>query len=373
LIGSRWERKVLESGDMSEGNLNLSAEELEEAKRLQEIAERAERRAAERERERQRQQALENGGGASGNDKSTTKVQSAGEIEKGKNNGAKFLTKQEREELALQRLQAKRIDQEKRMKEAELAHNRFISGKTEEERRREERLAREKEERERERRQREENKEAKELDFEVKAIRDHYLGNTDKKRKISRPSEKFAKIFQFDWEADDDTAKNDFNPLYSKRVKVSALFGRGYIAGIDQREQRKESNFLMSLSEKRMLEAKRLEDGDNQLTETEKLERARQRDSAAEELRRRQMEEIHQMDRLVKSKMGSHWSEKALEDMTERDWRIFREDFDIRIQGGRATLPLRFWKEANFPTEIMRAIEVSQAISFLFLHSNSCS
>lgn len=43
--------------------------------------------------------------------------------------------------------------------------------------------------------------------------------------------------------------------------------------------------------------------------------------------------------------------------MTDRDWRIFREDFDIRIQGGRATLPLRYWKEGNLPSEVMRAIE----------------
>ena len=45
------------------------------------------------------------------------------------------------------------------------------------------------------------------------------------------------------------------------------------------------------------------------------------------------------------------------QEMTDRDWRIFREDFDIRIQGGRATLPLRYWKEGNLPSEIIRAIE----------------
>lgn len=43
--------------------------------------------------------------------------------------------------------------------------------------------------------------------------------------------------------------------------------------------------------------------------------------------------------------------------MTERDWRIFREDFDIRIQGGRAVNPLRSWAEASFPTEVMQAIK----------------
>ena len=43
--------------------------------------------------------------------------------------------------------------------------------------------------------------------------------------------------------------------------------------------------------------------------------------------------------------------------MNDRDWRIFREDFDIRIQGGRATLPLRYWAEGNFPEPVIKAIE----------------
>lgn len=28
-----------------------------------------------------------------------------------------------------------------------------------------------------------------------------------------------------------------------------------------------------------------------------------------------------------------HWSEKDLPEMTERDWRIFREDYNITIKG----------------------------------------
>ncbi len=32
---------------------------------------------------------------------------------------------------------------------------------------------------------------------------------------------------------------------------------------------------------------------------------------------------------------GSHWSEKSLSDMKERDWRIFKEDFDIHVKGGK--------------------------------------
>ena len=52
---------------------------------------------------------------------------------------------------------------------------------------------------------------------------------------ITRASEKFARIFQFDWEEDDDTSKNDKNPLYNERQHINPLFGRGYIAGVDLR------------------------------------------------------------------------------------------------------------------------------------------
>jgi ATP-dependent RNA helicase DDX23/PRP28 len=35
--------------------------------------------------------------------------------------------------------------------------------------------------------------------------------------------------------------------------------------------------------------------------------------------------------------------------MTERDWRIFREDFNISYKGNPHTLPLRNWDEGNLP------------------------
>lgn len=268
-----------------------------------------------------------------------------------------FLTKKQREEQALQRLEAKRLELEEKSKSQQAAHHNFITGKTIEDKKREERLNREREERERERRVKDEKKESNELDHEVKAIREHYLGGVEKKRKITKPSDKFAKIFQFDWEETDDTARNDVNPLYNNRVKINALFGRGYIAGVDQKEQRKDSNFLVTLGEKRMLEVARSDDNSENLTEDQKRERAKARERAAEEFKQRHMQELRKLDKQVDGKMGKHWSEKSLSEMTERDWRIFREDFDIRIQGGRATLPLRFWKEANFPDAVMRAVE----------------
>ncbi len=266
-----------------------------------------------------------------------------------------FLTKKQREELAVQRLVEKRQEEETKQRLAVEAHHKFITGKNIEDRLREEKQRKEQDEKLRELQRKQENKETKEHEHEIKAIREHYLGGGEKKRKITKPSEKFSKIFQFEWEDTDDTSRNDLNPLYNKRVKINALFGRGYIAGVDQKEQRKDSSFLYSLSEKRMLEAHSLEHGSKQLTDAELKERTRAVDRMTEELRLRQIEQNDKDKDL--SKTGSHWSEKPLEAMTERDWRIFREDFDIRVQGGRATLPLRFWSEAALPEPLMRAIE----------------
>jgi hypothetical protein len=47
-----------------------------------------------------------------------------------------------------------------------------------------------------------------------------------------------------------------------------------------------------------------------------------------------------------------HWSEKPLSKMSERDWRIFREDFNISYKGNANTLPLRNWDEAGLPEPI---------------------
>jgi len=35
--------------------------------------------------------------------------------------------------------------------------------------------------------------------------------------------------------------------------------------------------------------------------------------------------------------------------MTERDWRIFREDNDIIIKGGRVPKPFKEWTDGNLP------------------------
>merc|ERR1712218_94418 len=52
-----------------------------------------------------------------------------------------------------------------------------------------------------------------------------------------------------------------------------------------------------------------------------------------------------------------HWTDRELEKMAERDWRIFREDYNIAIKGGNIPHPIRKWNEANLPSEILEIIE----------------
>ena len=52
--------------------------------------------------------------------------------------------------------------------------------------------------------------------------------------------------------------------------------------------------------------------------------------------------------------VDTHWSEKSLSTMTERDWRIFREDFNIAYRGHNPTHPMRNWEEADLPRELRK-------------------
>lgn len=43
--------------------------------------------------------------------------------------------------------------------------------------------------------------------------------------------------------------------------------------------------------------------------------------------------------------------------MTERDWRIFREDKDIMIKGGRVPIPIREWKDSVLPNYMLDSLK----------------
>ncbi|EPQ58209.1 P-loop containing nucleoside triphosphate hydrolase protein [Gloeophyllum trabeum ATCC 11539] len=150
---------------------------------------------------------------------------------------------------------------------------------------------------------------------EMSAIRSRYLGVDKKKRKIRKMNDR---KFVFDWDAQDDTLNNE-SPAAAgiNRQGAQIMFGRGHLAGLDD---------TGPIASRRT--------GDVQLAD------ARERRQAA--------------------KAGldeRHWSEKPLEEMRDRDWRIFREDFSISARGGQIPHPLRSWTESSIPVQILEVIE----------------
>ncbi|XP_063984816.1 probable ATP-dependent RNA helicase DDX23 [Diachasmimorpha longicaudata] len=178
----------------------------------------------------------------------------------------------------------------------------------------------------REKRDHEEVKD-KDKEKEVEAIKERYLGLIKKKRRVRRLNDR---KFVFDWDTSEDTSV-DYNNIYKERHQVQ-FFGRGNLAGIDIKAQKRDqSKFYGELLEKRRTEAEK---------EQEKMR--------LKKVKRK--EEKQKWD-------DRHWSEKAIEEMTERDWRIFREDYNITIKGGRIPDPIRSWKESGFPKEILDIID----------------
>ncbi|KAF8902053.1 P-loop containing nucleoside triphosphate hydrolase protein [Gymnopilus junonius] len=154
-------------------------------------------------------------------------------------------------------------------------------------------------------------------DNDLSAIRSRYLGVDKKKRKIRKINER---KFVFDWDAQDDTFAED-SPVAvgSNRQGAQMMYGRGRLAGMDDgggSGPRKSSNGGVQL---------------------------------ADAMERRNAAKIGYDDR--------HWTEKPLEEMKERDWRIFREDFSISARGGSIPHPLRSWKESTIPESILDCIE----------------
>lgn len=167
----------------------------------------------------------------------------------------------------------------------------------------------------------------KDKEKEIEANRERYLGITKRKRRIRRLNDR---KFVFDWDAAEDTSI-DYNNLYKDRHHIQ-FFGRGNIAGIDIKEQKKkQSRFYGDMLEKRRTDAEKEQ-------EKARLKKVKRK------------EDKQKWD-------DRHWSEKELDEMTERDWRIFREDYNITIKGGKIPNPIRNWQESGFPKELLDIIE----------------
>ncbi|KAI3728467.1 hypothetical protein L6452_17104 [Arctium lappa] len=176
----------------------------------------------------------------------------------------------------------------------------------------------------------------REREKELEAIKEQYLGSKKPKKRVIKPSEKFR--FSFDWENTEDTSR-DMNILYQNPHEARLLFGRGFRAGMDRREQKK----LAAKNEKEMRDEIRKKDGIEERPE----------EAAAQRLK----EEAADMYDTFDMRVDRHWSEKKLEEMTERDWRIFREDFNISYKGSKIPRPMRSWVESKLSSEILKAVE----------------
>jgi len=261
----------------------------------------------------------------------------------------KFLTKEQRMAEAL-RKRAEKVEEQRRVQDEEREKIREFQKEGKQELRDMERAARDRgrnprdvareKEREKERKKwrNEREKRGKEgskgdrQDFESsqkekQAIKDRYLGAERKKKRVRRQNDR---KFVFDWEAGDDTSV-DYNGLYSERHAVQFM-GRGGIGGIDLKVQKKEQTaFYGDLLERRRTELEK----DQEKSRLKKLQKKEDRQKFDDR----------------------HWSDKELQNMTERDWRIFREDYNITIKGGNVAAPIRFWRESDINEEILDVID----------------
>jgi len=239
----------------------------------------------------------------------------------------KFLSKEERALEALRKRQEE-VNNLRKAQDEERAKRSVFLQAAKESVKEPERDRRRERERERETK---EKKEGAEMDRdkvkEMEAIKDRYLGMAKKKRRVRRLNER---KFVFEWDASEDTAV-DYNPIYKDRHQVQ-FYGRGHVAGIDIKAQKKDqSEFYGKLVEKRRTDG----------------EKAQEKVRLKKEQKR---EDKQKWD-------DRHWMEKRVDEMTERDWRIFREDYNISIKGGRIPNPYRSWEDSDLNKEIREIIE----------------
>uniref|UniRef100_A0A7S1P358 PRP28/DDX23-like helical domain-containing protein n=1 Tax=Vitrella brassicaformis TaxID=1169539 RepID=A0A7S1P358_9ALVE len=261
-----------------------------------------------------------------------------------------FKTKKQREHLALQQKQeAEEADRLKAEKREAIRHEFLLSEELQREKERQLRMKERERARgrmEEERRGKEENAPRRQIEkrtavgqhggdgdrsemrtrqqeAELAQIKEHYLGTRRAEKKVQKPSERFRNTFSDKWDLSEDTNRNDSNPIYQERREPQLLFGRGLRAGIDVREQRRQSNFYDELSKRR----------------------ARQ---SGEHIFKEESRNMYRAD-------------KKREEMNDRDWKIFREEQGIIIRGGRVPAPMRTWAESLLPYRLQEPYSHSNA------------
>jgi len=167
-------------------------------------------------------------------------------------------------------------------------------------------------------------------DAELEAVRTRYMGpdlsrstfTAKKKRRHERTK------FSFDWDPTDDTTPADYH------VPQIPPW-RGFAAMENYPEEVREESFR------------------------EHVDFIRKRDVETGAERAKDLWDQYRRDKDRKNKSGwaAHWSDKPLEAMRERDWRIFKENFGISVKGGGIPNPMRKWRESDLPPRLLDIVE----------------
>ncbi|KAF2725451.1 DEAD-domain-containing protein [Polychaeton citri CBS 116435] len=178
------------------------------------------------------------------------------------------------------------------------------------------------------------SKRHKEEEAEATMLRQRYMGadqnvsSFSAKKKRKRTTEK---KFNFEWNVEEDTS-HDWNPLYQSRADTN-FFGRGKLGGFAD-----DASDSMVKRYARALEERDPEAGRARAKEILEMERRRREEGG-------------------RNGIDKHWSEKKLEQMRERDWRIFKEDFNISTKGGSIPNPMRNWAESALPKKLLEIVD----------------
>ncbi|QIW99939.1 hypothetical protein AMS68_005457 [Peltaster fructicola] len=112
----------------------------------------------------------------------------------------------------------------------------------------------------------------------------------------------------------------------------------------------KQSTFSAGKKRKRTAENKfKFEWSDGEDTTDVTLYKKVDKEDSREQIKAEQREERYGV--------GKHWSDKRLDQMRERDWRIFKEDFNIATKGGNIPNPMRNWKESGLPSKLLDIVD----------------
>ncbi|KAL7722486.1 RNA helicase [Entamoeba marina] len=161
-------------------------------------------------------------------------------------------------------------------------------------------------------------------DEELFRLKTQYRGRIKEQKKVLKPSEKFKTPSMKDLltiNENDDTSI-DPNNLYASPLEIRPMFGRGLQGGLD------EEGLQTSWGSKKQ----------------------RRTDSNLNNNPNNKISNWNTSDSLI--------SQKSIEEMTEKDWRILREDYNITVKGNESIHPLRQWDDAQLPLALLQTIKL---------------